>query len=229
MAVTPVFLGRRANWPATRLDSIGIADAWGLTLRPDRAHADRAALPPPGPVRPTRTHEPVSNPVDPRMDGQLSMDETKPGPNRPLAAGRLWAGGAATALVAALFAVLGILVARGLFGVSILAPKGDGVWGDVHTATYALLAAAATLLATALLHGLLLITPQATRFFGWIMTLITLIAMVMPLALLADLDSRVGTALLNLVLGLVITSLLVGVAHSARVPRHGYAVARPRV
>ena len=36
-------------------------------------------------------------------------------------AGRLWAGGLATALVAALIAVVGILAARGLFGVPMLA------------------------------------------------------------------------------------------------------------
>ncbi|HEY0806677.1 MAG TPA: DUF6069 family protein [Pseudonocardiaceae bacterium] len=147
---------------------------------------------------------------------------------RPIAVGRLWAGGAATAVVAALVVVVGIIVARGLFDISILAPRGAGVWGDAHTATYALTAAAATLVATGLLHALLLLTPQATRFFGWIMMLLTLIAVFLPLALIVDLASRMGTALLNLVLGIVVTSLLVGVAHGARVPRHRHVMARPR-
>ncbi|MEV4314010.1 hypothetical protein [Actinocrispum sp. NPDC049592] len=37
--------------------------------------------------------------------------------------GRLWAGGSATALVAALIAVAGIVVTRGVFGVPVLAPS----------------------------------------------------------------------------------------------------------
>jgi hypothetical protein len=37
-------------------------------------------------------------------------------------AARLWTGGLATALVAALVAVVGVLIARGLFDVSVLAP-----------------------------------------------------------------------------------------------------------
>jgi hypothetical protein len=40
---------------------------------------------------------------------------------------RLWSGGVATA---ALLALVGILVARGLLDVAVLAPKGDGLWGD---------------------------------------------------------------------------------------------------
>lgn len=46
-----------------------------------------------------------------------------------VAGGRLWAGGAATAVVAALIAVVGILIARGVFGVPVLAPEGEGTWG----------------------------------------------------------------------------------------------------
>jgi hypothetical protein len=37
-------------------------------------------------------------------------------------AARLWTGGLATALVAALVAVVGVLIARGLFDVPVLAP-----------------------------------------------------------------------------------------------------------
>ena len=52
------------------------------------------------------------------------MDSSRP----TVDAGRLWAGGAATALVAALIAVVGVLVARGIFDVSIaLRAGGVGV------------------------------------------------------------------------------------------------------
>jgi hypothetical protein len=41
-------------------------------------------------------------------------------------AGRLWTGGLASALVAALVAVVGVVIARGLFDVPVLAPPARG-------------------------------------------------------------------------------------------------------
>lgn len=130
-------------------------------------------------------------------------------------AGRLWAGGLATALVAALVAVAGIVVTRGVFDVPVLAPKGDGLWGNANTATYALSAAAAALAATALLQVLALTTPRYGRFFTWIMALLTAIAATLPLGLDTGLSSRVATAVINLVLGVAITSTLNAVARTA--------------
>lgn len=138
--------------------------------------------------------------------------------NRPIDPRRLWTGGVVVALVAALVAIVCILIARGVVGVAILAPKGDGVWGNADTATYAALAAAGALVATGLMHVLWLATPRPAQFFGWIMVLVTLIAVVLPLTLDATVDDRVGTALLNLTIGLVITGLVRGVARAARVP-----------
>ena len=73
-----------------------------------------------------------------------------PGSTRPaprLDAGRLWTGGLATAAVAALVAVVGVLIARGVFDVPVLAPTGEGTLGDASTARLAGLAALAALLA----------------------------------------------------------------------------------
>src|SRR4051812_14256436 len=105
---------------------------------------------------------------------------------------RLWAGGVATAVVAALAAVAGILIARGIFGVAVLAPERDGLWGNASTGVYALFAASAALAATGLRHILSVTTPAPTQFFGWIMAICTVIAMVLPLTLGADLGSRVA-------------------------------------
>lgn len=128
---------------------------------------------------------------------------------------RLWAGGVATALVAALVAIVGILIARGLADVAILAPKGSGLWGNANTATYAIVSALVALAATGLLHLLSVATPRPTTFFGWIMVLLTLIAVVLPLSLSVSWDTKIATGLLNLVIGLVITILLVTVGGSA--------------
>jgi hypothetical protein len=132
---------------------------------------------------------------------------------------RLWAGGAATALVAALVAVVGLLIARGLFDVAVLAPKGRGIWGNANTLTYALIAAAAALGATGLAHLLCVTTPTPGQFFGWIMALVTLIAIVLPLTLSVVLEAKVATALINLAIGLTITALVSSTVASARRPR----------
>ena len=128
-------------------------------------------------------------------------------------AGKLWAGGVATALVAALIAVVGIVIARGIFHIAVLAPKKSGTWGDANTATYALAAFGIGLLATALVHLLLLATPSPFVFLGWILGLCTLVAALAPFATDADLAPKVATALINAVIGIAIWSLTVSTAH----------------
>lgn len=131
-------------------------------------------------------------------------------------AGRLWAGGVATAVVAALVAVVGLLLIRGVFGVAVLAPKEAGIWGNANTTTYALVAAACALLATGLMHLLSVTTPAPSQFFTWIMVLLTLIAVVLPLTLTVEPSAKFATAALNLVIGLVITALVSSMAANAR-------------
>lgn len=127
----------------------------------------------------------------------------------------LWAGGAAAALVAALVALVGILVFRGVFDVNVLAPEGDGVWGDVSTVWLMVAAAVAALLATALAHVFLLTTPRPLAFFSWVIGLITVAAALAPFATSAEMDSKVATAVINGVVGITILSLVSGVARMA--------------
>lgn len=140
---------------------------------------------------------------------------TYPLPRSRVDAGRLWSGGLATAVVAALIAVVGILVGRGLFDVDVLAPDEAGAWGDADTGRYALGAAAAALVATGVAHVLILTTPRPMRFFGWVVTLATVVAMLAPLVTEEDQGARLFTAGLNAVLGLAIGSLVGGTARSA--------------
>jgi hypothetical protein len=137
------------------------------------------------------------------------------GNSKMIDAGRLWAGGAATAVVCALIAVVGILLARGVFDVAVLAPEGEGTWGDADTGKYALYAALAALVATGLLHLLLVSTPRPLVFFGWIIGLATVAAAVAPLATNASTESKVTTGLINLVIGIAIGTLLSGAARMA--------------
>jgi hypothetical protein len=131
-------------------------------------------------------------------------------------AGRLWAAGGATAVVAALVSTVGILIARGLLHVAIFAPKGDGVWGNANTITYAIGSGALALIATGVLHFLLQTTPQATVFFGWIMVLLTAVAVVIPLTAIGANTEMVATTVLDLLLGLITTTLLINAASGAR-------------
>ena len=151
----------------------------------------------PGTARPRRPQ-----PARPRVDG-----------------GKLWPGGIATAVVAGLIALVGVLVCRWLFGIPLLAPKSEGAYGDVHTTDLVLVAAAAALVATGLAHLLLLSTPRPLSFFGWIIGLATVLAVLVPFSTAAPLTAKIATAVVDLVLGVAIGSLISGVAaRSVRVP-----------
>ena len=143
----------------------------------------------------------------------------RPPSDRPsVDAARLWAGGVATAIVACLIGLVGVLVARWLLGIALLAPKRDGAYGDVHTTGLLLGIAAASLVATLLLHLLLLSTPRPLAFFGWIMALATVLFVVIPFSTTAPLDEKAATAVVVVVLGIAIWTLLSGVgARSVRV------------
>jgi len=134
-------------------------------------------------------------------------------PARPkVDARQLWSGGVATAVVAGLVALVGVLACRWLVNVPILAPSRAGAYGDVHTTTLVLAAAAAALAATALLHGLLLTTPRPLTFFGWIVALATVAIVLFPFSTSAPLSQKIATAAVDLVIGIAIGSLLSGVA-----------------
>jgi hypothetical protein len=137
----------------------------------------------------------------------------RPPPSRPrVEAGRLWAGGIATAIVAGLIALIGVLATRWLFNIPLLAPKSQGTYGNVHTTDLVLLAVAAALVATALAYLLLLSTPRPLAFLDWIIGLATVLAVVIAFSTGAPLNQRVATSIVYVVLGFAIGSLLSGVA-----------------
>ncbi|MFC4942822.1 hypothetical protein [Pseudonocardia sp. GCM10023141] len=132
----------------------------------------------------------------------------------------MWSGGAATAVVAALIGVVGVLVLRALFKVAVLGPATAGVLGDSGTIWLCLSGALAALLATGLAHLLLLGTPRPLAYLGWIAGLVTAIATIWPFLQGNVLVIMIGTAVIHLVMGLVIVSLVTGAAASAsRRPR----------
>jgi hypothetical protein len=131
---------------------------------------------------------------------------------------RLWSGGVASSVVAGLVALVGVLVSRWIFNVPVLAPRRDGAFGDVRTAVLVLVAVAAALVATGLIHLLMLSTPRPLLFFGWIVALVTIIAVVFPFSTGARLDAKIATAVVYLAIGLA-TGTLVGGAAARSVMR----------
>ena len=134
----------------------------------------------------------------------ITAEEMEPAGHVHVNAGRLWAGGVATALVAALAVLAGVLITRGVLGIPVLAPKAASDFGDSSTAVYAGLAAGCALLATALLHVLLLGTPRPFMFFAWITGLADVVAAAAPFTQPAPLASKIFTAIINIVVGVAV-------------------------
>jgi Na+/phosphate symporter len=146
-------------------------------------------------------------------------EDTEPAGPGSINAVRLWTGGFATAIVAALVVIVGVFIARGILGIPVLAPKAASNLGNATTAVYASLAAGCTLLATALLHVLLLGAPRPLAFFCWITGLADVAVAAAPFSQPGSLPSKVFTSVINLIAGLAVISLLSGVARSAVRPR----------
>ena len=129
-------------------------------------------------------------------------------------AGRLWAGAAATAVVAALVALVSLLVVSIALDITPVGPNwllGDG--RDWTLATrFAVTAAVAALLAAAVLHLLLLTTPRPRAFFGTIVGLATVAAAATPFTVSGTFSEQCATAITALAVGIVIGALLSSVA-----------------
>ncbi len=139
----------------------------------------------------------------------------RPAPAGPgLDAGRLWTGGLATALVAALIGLVGVLIVRVLVHVT---PDATGLLFATRSGTLMLClsAAGAALLATGLAHLLIVSTPSPLAYLGWIVGLATAAAAVLPLASGAPLAAAVAAGVVHLVIGMAIGSLVAGAATAA--------------
>jgi hypothetical protein len=123
---------------------------------------------------------------------------------------RLWGGGLATAVVAALVALVGVLVCRDLLDVKLVEPPLLR-FTNSFAANYAITAFVLALVATGLAHLLSVITPRPRAFFGWIVALATVATMVLPFALDGNLKGKICAAVINMVIGLCIATLLSGV------------------
>jgi hypothetical protein len=126
---------------------------------------------------------------------------------RVVDAGRLWAGGAATAVVAALVALVGVLIGEGVLDVDMVEPPLVPFGGSLG-ARYAMTAALLALAATGLAHLLAVATPRPQAFLSWIVGLVTVVGVVLPFTLDGTLAGRTVTAVVDLVIGLSVLTLV---------------------
>lgn len=137
---------------------------------------------------------------------------------------RLWTGGVVTAVIAALLAVVGFLIVGNVLGQSVLGVKPGGDPFAPSMVAYAFSGAVAALLATAVMHLLLVGTPRPLFYFGWIGALCTAILVLIPLGV----HTREGgylavlpTVIINLIGGIAITAIVRGTAAASLTNRRG--------
>ena len=152
-----------------------------------------------------------TRPIPPQAGGPTPPPPPSTRPSRPRMAidvPRLWSGGAATAVVAGLVAWIGVLISNGILDLSISKAAVVFSFFENFTANYVVTAAIAALAATALAHLLCLSTPRPAAFFGWIVALVTIVSVVIPVTRGGTAGDKMAVAIINLVLGLCIGSLL---------------------
>ena len=128
---------------------------------------------------------------------------------------RLWSGGLAAAVVAALTGLVGVLVARAVFRLAPFAAGTERAFDYSNTALLCLVAAAAALAATGLVHLLLLSAPRPLAYFRWIVGLVTAAAVVAPFLTSGRLAVVAAIAVIHLLIGLAIGRLVSSAAAGA--------------
>jgi uncharacterized protein DUF6069 len=119
----------------------------------------------------------------------------------------LWAGGAACAVVAALVALVGVIVCEDVLDLEMAPPPLLPI-GSSLSIQYALTSAVLALAATGVAHVLALTTPRPEAFFSWIVGLATVVGVALSLGSTGSWPARFATAVVNLVIGLCILTLV---------------------
>ena len=132
-------------------------------------------------------------------------------PRVAIDAARLWGGGLATAVVAALVAVAGVMICQNVLDISVVRPAVVLDVTDSFRLDYALTAFVLALAATGLAQALAAATPRPRAFFGWIMGLATVCGAAAPFAVGDDLEGQIATACINVALGICVWTLVASV------------------
>lgn len=166
---------------------------------------------PNGPYDPQRPAESVPPPVYPGDPQAYAAEEEAASaptndPRLGLAVGRYWGGALATVIIAALIGLVAWFVIERVANQDLQNPPfGGGAMG------WAVAGGLFALLAAVLLHLFVVATPRPSSFFGWVVALATIIMAALPFT---GGDVTIGdvlTAVVWIVLGAAVWSLLTGV------------------
>ena len=117
-----------------------------------------------------------------------------------------------------LVGLVGTLVIRVLFEYAPVGTAAAHAFSTTNAGLLCLFAGVAALAATGVAHLLIVSTPDPLSYLGWIIGLSTAAAVVLPLLGGVPLAAAIAIAVVNLVIGLAIGSLVIGTAMAARRP-----------
>ncbi|HEV6952758.1 MAG TPA: DUF6069 family protein [Promicromonospora sp.] len=172
---------------------------------------DYGEQPPPAYV-PAQAPGTPTQPVGGPQPGEGYAQPVTSGTENPrlgLEVGRYWAGAAATVLVAALIGLAATFILESVLGLEVhsqLDLSGTGSDLMAWVVAGALFAA----LAAVVLYLFVLSTPRPRAFFGWVVVLATVILAALPFTGQVDVVSGVLAAVVWIILGSAVYSLLTG-------------------
>lgn len=161
---------------------------------------------------PTQRYRPVNQPPEqppgmmPQAKPSWEAAPKSPAPEPRLDVGRYWAGAAATVLVCALLGFTASVIFDEVFGIELIAPP--DVVGGGDDASWAASGALFALAAAVVLNLLVAVAPRPRMFFGWLVGLTTVILAVLPFTGDPDPLSGAMTALVWVILGIAVASML---------------------
>lgn len=151
----------------------------------------------------------VSEPGDPATprygepaDPRYGTEDAGP----TLNVGRYWAGAIATVAVAALIGWVAVFVLENVFNLTVDSPPLTGAPADA--AAWAVAGALFALAAAVVLQLLVVSAPRPQTFFGWVISLVTIVLAALPFAGPIDLLPDLLTAIIWIVMGAAVWSLL---------------------
>lgn len=175
------------------------------------------SVPPQGAPRPVDArylgHVPPDDGLDPQApvhpDHVPAQAQTED-PRLGLEIGRFWSGAVATVLVAALYGLAAVFVIQDVLNLELQSPPDLFGSGSDH-AGWAYACALFALLAAIVLNLLVVSTPRPRTFFGWVVALATIILATLPFAGSPEPLPAILTAIVWIILGCAVWSLLTGV------------------
>jgi len=173
---------------------------------PDYGEQPPPAYPPPAQTPGTPTQPLGDASHDPHVQPVTS------GSGRPrlgLEVGRYWAGALATMLVAALIGLAADFILEEVLNLEIEA-QADLFGTGSDLMAWVVAGALFALLAAIVLYLLVLSTPRPRSFFGWVVALATLILAAVPFADRQDIVPAILAAVVWIVIGSAVYSLLTG-------------------